>query len=194
MCRLFRLFSFVLLVAGTLLPAATYAAGYRVDVILFTNSAPATSEQPTPALLPQFGSAINVSDPAALVAHGIQLLSATDSGLQKQWQALRYSRNFHPAVQLSWVQSAAASGTPLLIQDGTPLPLAGLEIAPIAGTIALYTGRLLHLDAHLSYNFTNASGAVVSYKLNEVRRVKFDELHYLDSPRLGVLARVTKVD
>lgn len=184
----------VVAAAATLaVPSTAYASRYRVDLIVFTDNANAGSEQAVPALLPDHGQAISIGDTSALAAHGIQVLSQSDSDLGKAWAALRYSRDFHPVMQISWIQTRAASGTAIRIQHGAPLSLAGLSVPPIVGRIALRTGRLLHLEAHMRYNFVNTSGAVVSYKLNETRRVRFKELHYIDSPKLGILARVTKV-
>ena len=66
-------------------------------------------------------------------------------------------------------------------------------IKALSGSIALEMGRFLHVDADLRY-VSSESGAPRIYPMRERRRVRRGELHYLDSPRLGLLARVVRVD
>jgi hypothetical protein len=42
------------------------------------------------------------------------------------------------------------------------------------------------------YTQNGPDGARMSYRLRENRKMMRDELHHLDSPKLGILARVTK--
>lgn len=191
--RLLSLLAVLLAATAVMLPATAHASRYRVDLILFTDNLSVGTEQPTPALLPSHRDGISIDNPSALAAHGVHVVSADQSNLDKEWAALRYSHDFHPVIQMSWIQTKASSGTPVLIQHGNPLLLAGLSVPPIVGRISLHVDRLLYVEAHFRYNFENANGDVVSYKLNETRRVRFNELHYLDSPKLGILVRVTKV-
>ena len=62
----------------------------------------------------------------------------------------------------------------------------------VDGTIALRLSRYLFLDANLAYTQPQPDGSLVSYRLKEVRRMKRDEVHYLDSPRLGIIVKVSK--
>ena len=76
-------------------------------------------------------------------------------------------------------------------------PAAAAPSAPptyqtIDGTVALRLSRYLFLDADLMYTQPLPDGRLASYTLKEVRKMRRDELHYLDSPRLGVVAKVTK--
>lgn len=66
-------------------------------------------------------------------------------------------------------------------------------ILALSGSIALEMGRFLHIDADLRY-VSSESGAPRIYPMRERRRVRRGELHYLDSPRLGLLARVVRTD
>jgi hypothetical protein len=54
------------------------------------------------------------------------------------------------------------------------------------GSITLIRERYLHLAVDLSLGPPGSR-----YRLDETRRIRFGELHYFDSPRLGVIARVT---
>ena len=66
-------------------------------------------------------------------------------------------------------------------------------IYPVDGSVALLAGRFLHVDAEMIQT-QEISGELRSFRLKERRRVKRDELHHLDSPRLGMLVRVQRVD
>lgn len=193
--RSLRTFLIMLALAAVSLPSLAHASHYRVDVIVFMDNGGVGDEQPIPAQQAVNASrAINTGDAARLAASGIRVLPTSSFGLQREWIALRNTRRFQPVIKLSWVQNGASSGTPLRVGEGAPVTLAdGSQINTVSGHIALYTGTFLHLDADLAYTFDSAGGVPVSYRLDEVRRVKFNELHYIDSPRLGVLARVTKL-
>lgn len=166
---------------------AADAGRYRVDAIVFLDNGGVGDEQPLTAA-PSIATGIPYDDAGRLSAAGITRLSDASFGLDNEWRHLRNARRFRPLLRLVWVQTAAASGTPVAIDTA-----AGTADAHIAGTLALYVGTFLHVDAHLVYTFSGESGTAKSYRLDEVRRVKFDELHYLDSPRVGVIARVTKL-
>ena len=71
---------------------------------------------------------------------------------------------------------------------------AGNSIFPVDGTVALLAGRFLHLDADLVATQLDSAGALTSYRLHEKRRLRRDELHHLDSPKLGVLVQVGRAD
>jgi len=193
--RLFRLFALALTLAALTLPGLAQASRYRVDVIVFIDHGGVGDEQPVPARALNSSRVIDPGDASRLAASGINVLPPSSFGLQSEWQHLRNARRFQPVIKLSWVQNAASSGTPLRLSEGEAVTLAdGSQISTVSGHIALYTGTFLHLDTDLAYTLDRrTNGAPASYRLHEVRRVKFNEIHYLDSPRLGVLARVTKL-
>lgn len=193
--RLFRLFALALTLAALTLPGLAQASRYRVDVIVFIDHGGVGDEQSVPARALNSSRVIDPGDASRLAASGINVLSPSSFGLQSEWQHLRNARRFKPVIKLSWVQNAASSGTPLRLSEGGAVTLAdGSQISTVSGHIALYTGTFLHLDTDLAYTTGGANGAApASYRLDEVRRVKFNEIHYLDSPRLGVLARVSKL-
>lgn len=64
------------------------------------------------------------------------------------------------------------------------------EFNEIDGTVALHLGRFLHLDAAMI--FTAADERPQSWMLSESRKMRSDEAHHLDSPRLGIIAKVVK--
>lgn len=192
--RSLRPFLIALALIAVSLPGLAQASQYRVDVIVFMDNGGVGDERPIPAQAVNSSRAINTDAASRLAASGITVLPASSFGLESEWLHLRNTRRFRPVIKLSWVQNGTSSGIPLSISEGASVALAGgSQISTVSGHIALYTGTFLHLDADLAYTFDGADGTPASYRLDEVRRVKFNELHYIDSPRLGVLARVTKL-
>lgn len=178
-----------------LVPALALAETYRVDLIVFQNLS-AAGEAGVAAQAQELRGALEPSNGAALKAQGIEILPDDQFGLTDQWQHLRYSKAFRPIVKLAWTQKdpPGERGPSIRIKGGTALTVgeAASPINEIDGTVALLLGRYLHLDADLSYSQASSTDALASYRLDERRRLKRDEVHHLDSPKLGILVRVTK--
>ena len=199
------------------LPGAAFAERYRVDVVVFLDRGGMTSELPKPFKAPDLSKALE-PDPAALASSGIELIPDAAFGMPEVWNRLRTSRRYQPLVKLAWMQTdpSADRSLPLHIHTGLRLALpaapgaaqtssllpsaispAGSGMAQasyqtVDGTIALRLSRYLFIDADLIYTQPLPDGRLASYALREVRKMKRDELHYLDSPRLGIVAKVTK--
>lgn len=185
------------LIAVFALPAL--AENWRVDLIVFVDlhTGVEAGSAPQPAAA---DAAIDPQDGAALAAAGIRILPDTEFGLQEHWNRLRNARRFRPLIRLAWTQTdppaergpriALRHGEPLAISD--PLTHESYLLSPVDGSVALLLGRYLHIDADLRY--TSALGGGYSqHVLRERRRMRRDELHHLDSPRLGILARVSRI-
>lgn len=85
----------------------------------------------------------------------------------------------------SWHQALPPRGAPrrLVLQAG---PRDASRRHPLEGTLAATVGRYVHLAAHLQWRLADGGIAV----LIERRRLRSNELHYLDHPAFGVLAHV----
>jgi len=177
------------------LPLSLRAETYRMDVIVFLNlEAAGEAGDPTPAP-PQAG-VIDPVDTPALRAAGIEILPDGQFGLDEQWQHLKRSRQFRPVLRLSWLQKDPPTGRGPSIrvkwgneraQISDPA-LPPLMVNEVEGSVAMVLNHYLQLDADLTY--TEADGQ--RYRLDERRRMRRDELHHLDSPKLGIVARVSK--
>ncbi|SFF62157.1 Peptidoglycan-binding protein, CsiV [Fontimonas thermophila] len=190
--------SLLVLLAASSLPAA--ADTYRVDLIVFLDKS-ATTEAGMAAQAPSTDNAIALDDRATLAAFGIRILPDSEFGLQEQWNRLRNAARFQPLVRLAWTQTDPPSerGPALQIRHGQSFAatdaqnLSSYLTAPVEGSVALLLNRYLQLDADLRYTVPTAQGLRV-YRLQERRRMRRDELHHLDSPKLGILARVQRVE
>lgn len=184
-----------ILLLGLALPNVVFAKKYRVDVLVFLNTAGVANEEPMPtelSMIPTHG--LDPKNTEKLAASGITILPSSHSILWKAWDRLRNSLQFKPLLQLSWIQRGRSSGTPLRIQAGPTYTLpSGQTVDAISGYIALFTGTFLYLKTKLTYTENGPKETPSSYLINEIRRVKFDKLQYVDSPKLGILAQVTKI-
>lgn len=176
------------------------AATYRVDMIVFLNNIDSGEQGRKPGSAPS-AQGIDPADTAALSAAGIRIVPDADFALNDEWQRLRNSGAFRPLIRLAWTQNdpPAEPGPALAIRYGQPMAYQNMDsfesfdIQPVEGTVALLLGRYLHLDVDLRYAAMSGPD-LVTYPLSERRRMRRDELHHLDSARLGVLARVVRVD
>ncbi len=184
-----------LLLAFAALPAR--AETWRVDLIVFRFLG-GIDEQGRMPQAPSLMNAIDLDDAGALSAAGITVLPDAEFGLNDEWSKLKASPQFKPIVRVAWTQNdpPVENGPRLHLLAGAKLVLKneqGLgerEFQEVDGTVALHLGRFLHLDAAMV--FTAQGEPPQSWMLSESRKMRSDELHHLDSPRLGLLARITK--
>jgi hypothetical protein len=197
MTRLCRLLA---LAALALAPLAARAEVYRMDLLVFLDKSGGAElgRRPEPAA-PR--GAIELTNTAALKAAGIEILPVEQFALAEQWERLRNSKNYQPLIRLAWTQKdpPAERGPALRVRFGQGLGvesaggLAEASVSPVEGSVALLLGHYLQLDADLQYT-APAGGTLAAWRLAERRRMRRNELHHLDGPRLGILAQVSKVE
>jgi hypothetical protein len=182
-------------------PVAAQAERYRVDLIVFIDRSAAAGESTQQLQLPDVGRALEPFETVPLRNAGIELLPDEQFGLAQEWQHLKNSRNHQPILRLAWLQRDPPSekGTAIRLHWGSAFTevgqLSAQRIYPVDGAVTLLAGRYLHLEAEMVYT-QRLEGAeeLRSFRLKERRRVRRDELHHLDSPRIGLLARVQRAD
>lgn len=188
--------------AATLLALCSFSARadtYRVDLIVFQNLYAGSAGGG--AMRAPAADAIALDDATRLSAAGIRILPESDFALQDQWARLRGSAQFRPLVRLAWTQTDPPSegGPSLQLRQGSVFSVTDAQglgsflTTPVDGSVALRLSRFLHLDVDVALNEARGMGAV-AYRLKDRRRMRRDELHHLDSPKLGVLAKVTKIE
>jgi hypothetical protein len=189
----------LLVLAALAAPAPALAERYRVDLIVFADRSAPANESTLALQQPSTVKALEPYDTPQLRAAGIELLPDESFGLAEAWNRLRNSKNHQPLLRLAWLQKdpPAERGASLRLHWGNPLaPVAragSAAVYPVDGTVALLAGRFLHLDAEFVYT-QELSGELRSFRLRERRRLRRDELHHLDSPRLGVLVRAQRAE
>jgi hypothetical protein len=99
------------------------------------------------------------------------------------WQALRASAGYRPLRHLAWTQRGAS-------QRSAPEILVGEQPdAPVQGVVQVSRARFLHVKADLLY--LDADG---SYRFTVRRRMRSNELHYMDHPMFGLLVIATRLE
>lgn len=181
-------------------PGAALAERYRVDLIVFIDRSGPAGESTQPLQVPDVAKSLEPYEATPLRNAGIEILPDEQFGMATEWQRLRNSRNHQPILRVAWLQKdpPAERGTTLRLHWGNAFTdvsgLTAQRVYPVDGTVALLAGRYLHLDAELVYTQAGDSGEMRSFRLKERRRLKRDELHHLDSPRLGILVKATRAD
>lgn len=180
-----------------LLALPAHADTWRVDLIVFRFLS-SVEEKGREPQAPGAADAIELDDLPRLSAAGITLLPEAEFGMNAQWDKLRASPQFRPLIKLAWTQNdpPPENGPRLRLSHGSKLQfkdeqgLGEREFSEVDGSVALHLGRFLHFDTDLIY--TVGGDTPQSYRLQESRRMRSDELNHLDSPRLGVLVKVVK--
>lgn len=176
------------LLMALVLPVTAMAERLRVDVLIFLNPPP-LQERATAARHPDNERAIGIDDLRGLAYAGIALLPENASSLASEWATLSTNRSYRPLLRLSWLQEAPiAEGGPAL---RIYLP-GGDGQSSLEGWLRLQGGGMHPaLTADLESVQTATTGSALSYRLKQRRSLPLNTLHYLDSPRIGVLARIS---
>jgi hypothetical protein len=182
------------LLLALLLPTLAAAESYQVDLIVFLQGG-AEGESPLPQQIVDTSHAIEPEHVEALHAAGIRILPESSGGFADLLHSLELSgHRYEPIEHLSWVQDNPPDGRgpTLHLTGGNVVDTPGGPVRALDGTVSLHGGFYLHLDADLVWTQHQADGTVTGWRLNENRRLRLNEIHYLDNARLGVITRVTR--
>lgn len=162
--------------------AANARNTYRVEVIIFRSAQPPTGSENF-AAEPEgrgFGDKRDVgSGPPAV----LRPLEDSELQLGTIAQQMRKNGSLQVLAHKGWLQTA----TPWGRHVGLPLDQFGIVVPDLRGTLYLERGDLLHFGAYLQL------GNAPVYTLSELRKVRFNEKHYLDHPAFGVVVQVSPV-
>ena len=176
----------------TLLLLAAVAARaedvYKIEVIVFENLDPAAAQAelwPAETGAPSLDKAVELTALSATSAadkSSWRVLTPAQLTLTGAYQRLRGSSRYRPLLHLGWVQPLDNSDRNEPVHVATAADNAA---AQINGTVALRRGRYLHADVDLLFSKKSATA-----RLTQTRRLRSNELHYLDHPLFGVLISV----
>jgi len=126
--------------------------------------------------------------PAVIPTTTFPALPAAKMKLTAIEETMRRSRGYQPLAHVGWTQPGFGRNS------AKYLTLSSLVASSsgVQGQIALTRGRYLHLTLDLVYDATTTAGeAPQRYVLRQTRRMRSNERHYIDSPKLGVIAVIT---
>jgi len=103
--------------------------------------------------------------------------------LGDSYAALAKDSTYKPIMHVAWIQPVGTGGSsaPVRIQDND---------GKLNGYLQIEQGQGLQLAIDLELA-TNSSNGSIIYRLNEKRLIKLNDVHYLDHPKFGVIAKVS---
>ena len=134
------------------------------------------------------------------------MISQDDLELKKEFEYLYNSNSYEPLLHFSWNESIYPN------EKKNVRPLCSFVALPtnVKGNLTLYLSRYLHLDINIQINepsekisLKNFSDNLeelkpithyIKYQINEDRIFRNEELHYFDHPKIGVLAKVSRIE
>lgn len=175
----------------TQLPLASELKGqenlYTVEVVLFKQASPALNEEHWPEAL----SPIDFTDARLPVPNDGMPLSAKEEltrsnyALNNEADKLK-RRGYEILYHNAWLeQFSPNTASTLLVVD----PLGAFE-----GTVHIERQRYLHVSPDINYYLSDGAeqpGTVI--RMHESRRMRSEELHYIDHPVLGMLVHFRPV-
>jgi hypothetical protein len=161
-------------------PAVSGAANlYKVELIVFRHATPIGSEDyNAPAEGRGFSGKVDAAGAAPRV---VRMLDESELQLSAAAAALRTGNGTQLLAHAGWVQTA--TGWPR--HTGLPIEQTGISVAGLTGNLYLERGELLHFGANLRY------GSDPAYALSELRKLRYNEKHYLDNPAFGLIVLVS---
>ena len=195
--------------------------GYTIELIVYEDLRDQALEAEYWAIdpgAPSATEAIRLSEPvsaqdpddaasATAAAAPIRALASEELRLTEAWQTLRRSKNYRPLLHRGWRQPdwRRSQMQPVYLTtypEQPPNTPANAELpALVEGIVAVYLQNYLHLAIDVIYRRAAPSGepadAVLHippkhYRLQALRRIRFDQLHYIDHPLFGILLRITE--
>ncbi|MEK7323131.1 MAG: CsiV family protein [Pseudomonadota bacterium] len=183
---------------------------YKVELIVFENLDPAAQQAERWPVDPGLPALDNALELAALSAapekNQWRLLKPAELAMGGVYQRLRASPRYRPVLHTGWVQpldnTDRKAGVHIYsgMQNEAPATAADVGVfRKINGTVGLRRGRFLHTDVDLIYTMTAPgadanSGATPPVRLITIRRLRNNEVHYLDHPLFGVIISVNPLD
>lgn len=159
---------------------------YEIEAVVFENRLPELA-----------GDELLARDPAKTNIRGLENAVVPekiegDSFLQPTITSLLEKDGHRVLAYLHWVQTVDAKSI------AKPIRVTSIDPGELEGTIRFFMSRHLHLDVNLVFRETvAASGSEPTanvFQISEQRKIKTQETHYFDHPRLGVLVRVMPVE
>ncbi len=184
-----RLARLLFLLVFPLLATQVFAREYIVEAIIFSYQQNAATSpggwDPNSERIKTRQSRLLRSFSRARLPNNPQALS----NLAKVRNTLARSAEYRVLKSLSWQQSE---------NNFKRSPLIKIQATGLVGAIKVYAPNLLFTEINLQYTpllaIDNPANHLPKYYLNEKRKLKLNEIHYFDHPKVGVVLRVSPKD
>ncbi len=182
------------LVIGSAAGQQSGLQSYDVELVIFRNLASNASAedwsqesgltQNSPATDDEEPASAAIVTPPVTATESFPALSAGKLKLTAIADSLKRSRGYQPLAHFGWTQPGfPRTEAHYMSIDGLVGAASGLT-----GRVAVSRGRYLHLTLDL---VLQPSGSSERYVLRQTRRMRSNERHYIDHPKLGVIAVIT---
>lgn len=172
------------LMALTLLLGASGAAGqgrwYMVELVIFGNLDPAARQEESWHENPGVPDTA-AATPLDLGSDEVSVMGPGSYRLAGVWQVLRGSGEYRPLRHVAWRQIGTRASRAPLVQVGED------PGSTVFGTVRMSRSRFIHLELDLLVSDDEGS-----YRIQTRRKMSANQLHYIDHPLIGILARVTR--
>ncbi|MCK5831637.1 MAG: hypothetical protein KAH20_15185 [Methylococcales bacterium] len=161
---------------------------YNIELIIFAQ------DQPTSEAFEEMESKIAWPRRVAIKSN-YKKVKRKNLALLKSYSKLNRGRDYQTIMYEAWTQKVSPNSYSRAVKISN-------EEGTINGFFRLQRGHLVHMVVDIEYspsdkNENSLSGEYENspiYRLNEKRRFKLNETHYLDHPKFGILARVSPVE
>ena len=151
---------------------------YKIELVIFSQNMPNTE------VFDQTES--RIAWPKHVVNRtSYKKISPEYMNLDGSFAQLSRVQNYQALMHVAWVQPVKENSL------STAVKISNAK-GTINGFFRIQRGHLVHMIADIEYSPESYVGSVI-YRLNEKRRFKLNETHYLDHPKFGILARVSPV-
>ncbi len=164
----------ILLLLGLLLASSQLMAAktYTIEVLVFARSGQDTGGEAWPSD-PGQPNLQQASPPRSILGSSSLRMSGIASRLQNK-------SGFKPILHQAWRQTVVSRKNAKLVRLTS-------SSTPMDGTIKVSVSRYLHVDLDLLLKTGK------SYRLQDSRKMRSKEIHYIDHPMMGVLVLITPV-
>jgi len=151
---------------------------YKIELIVFSQNMPNTEVFDETESL--------IAWPKTVLARSsYKRVSPEYMMLNDSYAKLARGKDYHPLMHVAWIQAVESNRLSTAVQITNPE-------GTLDGFFRLQRGHLVHMIADIEYSPEPYIDSVI-YRLNEKRRFKLNETHYLDHPKFGIVARVSPV-
>jgi len=175
---------------------------YQVEVLLFQTpiSESATETWPEHPLLPDLSKARQLSNysPSQAV-QPFELLPRNKFLLNQEQWVLTHKLDAKIIAHYAWLQDFASKETihlyanpELQLSSSTQPPYNADESWTIDGTLTLSKNNYFNLSANLLTTLS-INGKPVNFLFKQKRRLRKEEIHYLDHPLIGMIVKIKEV-
>lgn len=153
---------------------------YSIELIIFAQ------DQPTTEVFEEIESKIAWPRKVAKRS-AYKKVEKDELSLKKSYSKLARGTDYQPIMHVAWIQKVNSNSYSRAVRIRN-------RERTINGFFMLQRGHLVHMIADIEYSPNDEYENAPIYRLNEKRRFKLNETHYLDHPKFGILARVSPIE